>query len=526
VLARTVLALVAGLVLALAFEPVAAHHVIPLCVSVLVLTVHGLPARRAWLPGLAFGAGFMGLLHTWMSTSIGPDAYVGITLVETAFFPLLAVVTARLVRLPWWPVWTALAWVAVESVRIVWPFSGMPWGRLGYGVADTALAPALPYVGFAGVSFLAALLGTTLAWLLVGGWRRPRAALPAVAALGAALCLPLLVPWQPGVDRTATVAAVQGDVPGDGSDILLDHRQVTANHVEATVDLAADVAAGRAPEPDLVVWPENSTAVDPFDDVGVNRGLEEASRAIGVPLLVGAIVDAPDPDLVLNQGIVWEPGTGAADRYTKWHPVPFGEYIPFRELGVVRNFGRLREIPRDMVAGTRTTPLRAGEVRVADAICFDVAYDDGLHAQVREGGALVVVQTSNAMFIHTAQVLQQFEITRLRAIETGRAVTVASTNGISGIIAPDGSVLDSSDRRTRDVLVARVPLSSTVTPAVRMGAWPGRVAVVATLLALLATIGRPAVPYRRRGTTTTPADRPRGRPLVGAATTAESEGTT
>ena len=48
------------------------------------------------------------------------------------------------------------------------------------------------------------------------------------------------------------------------------------------------------------------------------------------------------------------------------------------------------------------------------------------------------MQTSNAMFINTAQIDQQFEISRLRAVETGRYVVVAAINGVSGIIAPDG----------------------------------------------------------------------------------------
>ena len=71
------------------------------------------------------------------------------------------------------------------------------------------------------------------------------------------------------------------------------------------------------------------------------------------------------------------------------------------------------------------------------------------------GGELVTVQTSNAMFIHTAQIDQQFEISRLRAVETGRYVVVAAINGVSGIVAPDGSVVASAAPRTQDVLVAR-----------------------------------------------------------------------
>ena len=177
-----------------------------------------------------------------------------------------------------------------------------------------------------------------------------------------------------------------------------------------------------------------------------------------MPVLVGAIVDA-GPRNVLNQGIVWDPETGAGDRYTKWHPVPYGEYIPFRRF-FSGNFGRLALIPRDMLSGTRTEPLTIAGVRVGDAICFDVAYDDGLYAQVENGAQMLAVQTSNATFIHTSQIDQQFAISRLRAIETGRYVVVAATNGVSGVIAPDGTVLDRAGTRTQDVLVERIGLDS------------------------------------------------------------------
>jgi apolipoprotein N-acyltransferase len=252
------------------------------------------------------------------------------------------------------------------------------------------------------------------------------------------------------------------------------------------------VAAGQVPAPDFVIWPENSTAVDPFRDAETNAGIEEAVEAIGVPVLVGAIVDA-GPRNVLNQGIVWDPETGAGDRYTKWHPVPYGEYIPFRRF-FSGNFGRLALIPRDMLSGTRTDPLTIAGVRVGDAICFDVAYDDVLYAQLENGAQMLSVQTSNATFIHTSQIDQQFAISRLRAIETGRYVVVAATNGVSGVIAPDGEVLDRAGTRTRDVLVERIGLDSQITPAVRLGAWTGRICAAAVVLGLLLEL----LAYRRK----------------------------
>jgi apolipoprotein N-acyltransferase len=490
VLLRTGAAFGAGVVLALAFEPVGASFLIPFAVAAYALLTRGLPVRRAWIPGLAFGVGFSYVLMFWMRV-VGWDAWLALSALEASFYGVLGAAVPVLARSRLWPLLLALAWVAMEYWRSNWPFGGMPWGRLAYATADTPWEKALPYVGNAGLGLLLALLGTSLAWVAVTPGRARLLPAAVAAAVLAAGLLPALAPYATDVEERRTVAVVQGDVPGNGDDILLDHRQVTQNHVDATTRLADEVAAGESPAPDFVLWPENSTAVDPFADVGVHADIETASAAIGVPILVGAMVDS-GPDHVLNQGIVWDPETGGGDRYTKRHPVPFGEYIPWRNV-FRSNFGRLALIPRDMLSGTRVEPLTVDGARVADAICFDVAYDDGIHAQLGEGAELLVVQTSNAMFIHTAQIDQQFEITRLRALETGRYVLVAATNGVSGVIAPDGTVLDRADPRTQAVLLEEIGLSTSLTPAVRIGPWADRACVAAALVALALGL----LPYRR-----------------------------
>ncbi|MGZ4445624.1 MAG: apolipoprotein N-acyltransferase [Nocardioides sp.] len=495
---RLLLASLAGVLTAAAFEPVAAAWLVPVGVAGFVLATRGLRARRAWLPGLVFGVAFYFPLIWWMR-AVGTDAWLALAGIESLFYGVLGSAVAVLGRQRWWPLGVAAAWTTMESVRSTWPFSGMPWGRLAFAAVDTPVQDTVAYAGSTGLGFLLALTGCLLAALVV---TRGRGRLVPVVALGvvlAALLLPALVPWRAQPEREVTVAAVQGNVPGAGDSILLDYRQVTRNHVDATVGLARAVAEGDRPRPDFVIWPENSTAVDPFLDTGTNTDIWTASRAIDVPILVGAVVDA-GPQHVLNQGIVWEPGVGAGDRYTKWHPVPYGEYIPFRGL-FSGNFGRLAIVSRDMLAGTRTEPLSIAGVRVADAICFDVAYDDGLYAQVRRGAEMVAVQTSNATFIHTDQIDQQFAISRLRAIETGRYLVVAATNGVSGIIAPDGRVLDRAEVRTQDVLDARVGLTTALTPAVRLGAWPSRVFTLGSSISLLAGL----LAYRRRRASTPPA---------------------
>ncbi|MCW2766145.1 MAG: apolipoprotein N-acyltransferase [Nocardioides sp.] len=492
VLLRSVLAVLCGVALALAFEPVAAWFLLPFAVAGFVLATRGLTARRGWIPGLAFGVGFYFVLTYWMR-SVGTDAWLGMASFEALFYAVLGSVSAALHRRRLWPLWIAAAWVTMESWRADWPFSGMPWGRLSFAVVDSPFQTALPYVGSTGVSLGLALLGALLAWLVVSHGRDRLAPVCALVGFGVLTTMTNVWSYDPHTVRDVTVAAVQGDVPGNGDNILLDYRQVTQNQVDATIALADRVASGEQPRPDFVLWPENSTAVDPFSDAITNAGIRAASEAIGVPILVGAIVDA-GPGHVLNQGIVWDPVTGAGERYTKRHPVVFGEYIPFRKFLDGLKIGRLTMVGRDMLSGTRKTPLTVGGVEVADSICFDVAYDDGIYEQVDRGAELLTVQTSNATFIHTDQIEQQFAMTRLRAVETGRWVVVASTNGLSGVIAPDGSVVATAEKRTQAVMDEQVGLSTGIPFGVRLGPWTGRACFALTCLGLLLGV----VPYRRR----------------------------
>jgi apolipoprotein N-acyltransferase len=116
--------------------------------------------------------------------------------------------------------------------------------------------------------------------------------------------------------------------------------------------------------------------------------------------------------------------------------------------------------------------LDVGPARLADVICFEVAYDGVVRKAVRAGGRLLVVQTNNATFGRSGETSQQLAMGRLRAVEHGRAVVVAATSGVSAVVAPDGHVMDRSRVFTRDLLVQSVPLRSTQTVATRLGALP------------------------------------------------------
>ena len=496
-LLRVLAAAVAGLAAGLGFAPFHLVLLLPLAVAMTTLACRGTSLRAGFGLGAVFGSVFMAVLLPWLQV-IAVYAWLPLAVVEGLFYALAGLVTAAVVRLWAWPVWTAAAWVAVELARASFPFGGFPWGRLAFAAEDTPLAPLFAYVGAGGVSFAVALLGTTLAWSLTRR-RQPVRATVGLAAAVVATGLAAVLPWWQGVpagSRDVRVAAVQGNVPGVGLEAFDRRRVVLDNHVSATRALARRVARGAAAAPQVVLWPENSSDIDPFSDPSARAQIAGAARAVKAPILMGTAVEDRAGTGWHNRAQVWSSSGRPVGYYDKEHPVPFGEYIPLRSV-LEPIVPALRQIPQDMVPGTRPGVLQVGPARVGVLMCFEVAYGDLVDAVVTQGAQMIVVPTNNATYTGTGQVEQQFAISRLRAIETGRYVVVASTNGISGMVAPDGTVVARAPERTRAVLEAGIPQLTALTPAVRLGGWPDR---GLTLLAGLATLAGLVLRRRRRGT--------------------------
>lgn len=482
VLTLVLLSVVAGALAALAFEPVGIGWLAPLAMALIWASLQRGSHRSASFLGLCFGATFSAILLWWLVESVGWVAWIALCAAVTAILTAAAVGLRAVGRLPLAPLWGAAVWVSVEALRASWPLGGMPWGQLGFAAVDTPWKSLLPYAGVSGTGFLTALAGFALAELYT---RRTAIEITLASVPVLAVGATAVSPYQVSIDGTTVVGAVQGGVPGDGTDLVAHHRQVTRNHLEATVELAARLRA-EGGELSLLIWPENATAVDPIRDTTARESIQRAAAAIDAPVLVGGIVDGPDELSAYNRGILWLPDGSRAGTYTKTHLVPFGEYIPWRSV-VGTWFARFEQIPRDMLPGRGEGPIDVDGILVANAICFDVAYEDVLADQVRRGASLAVVQTSNATFFGTSQPEQQFEITRARAAELDRTIVVASTNGVSGVVDADGSVRDRALTGITATLVAEVELRSGLTPAVRFQAARSAATFGAASLGLLAT---------------------------------------
>ncbi|GAB3442814.1 apolipoprotein N-acyltransferase [Streptomonospora sediminis] len=506
---RALAAAAAGLCQLFALAPFSLWWLGPVGAALLTIAVMGTRTRRAAWLGLLAGATLMVPLIRWQDV-FGVDVWLIIAAAECVYFAPMAAGIAWVAKLPGWPVWTAALWVLQEAVRARFPLGGFPWGKLAFAQPDT------PFAGYAALgsapltTFAVALAGALLLAAVLRLVRRPRAPLAATAGLAAGAvaltaagaALPALT--APAVDHTATVALVQGNVPGVGQMSVLGERmEVLRNHVEGVHRLAGRVDSGKAPQPDLVVLPENASDIDTYRDPAAADMITSAARDVGAPLLFGVTRYSDDATEREVRSVVWDPEDGPGEYYTKRYLVPFGEYIPYREV-FTRFVQRLDHVTSDALPGTEPGALKMGGTTVATAICFDVAFDRPVRESVAAGGQILAVPTNNANYNFTGQSEQQLDITRLRAVEHGRPAVVAATSGISAVVTAQGEVTYRSPEARPAVHVAELQAMSGLTPATRLGPLP-EAALCAVAAGAVAAAG---VAARRNGGGRTRRNRP------------------
>jgi apolipoprotein N-acyltransferase len=401
----------------------------------------------------------------------------------------------------------AVCFTAADTLRSHIPFGGFPWGRTGFSqavgpLANWAWVGGVPLVGLATVAAGALLTAAVGAALALAGERRVAQAAAAAAGAATLVALPVLFPLDTSAQSgTLKVGAVQGDVEVAATGLFARQREVLENHVDQTYALIEDPAVRRMGPLDVILWPENSTDIDPREDPQAAAAIDAAAEAADAPILVGAMDYLPQ-DRRYNQGVLWVAGKGVVDVYSKQHPAPFAEYMP------ARDFFRLFTSKVDLVGDEMLPGQEVGvidldarslgrTVALGDVICFEVAYDSVVGDAVRAGAEVVVVQTNNATFKNSEEATQQFAMTRLRAIEFGRATVQISTVGVSAAVAPDGSLITPLTGLMEPAhFAAELPLRTGLTPAARVGPAVGPVIMLAALLAWVAGVGAVLVARR------------------------------
>lgn len=339
-----------------------------------------------------------------------------------------------------------------ETLRLSWPFGGVPLASLGIAHADSPLAPLVAWTGVIGLCVVVMWIGFSQ--------RTFRAIAISLVLVGIATI------WDgtTSTGRTLDIAVVQGGGEQGTRAINTDPRDVFDKHLALTRELKPSA------QRDAVVWPENVINVSAtglfVDSVEYEELLAEAKR-LNVPFVVGITEDA-GADAFTNAQVVIDPTHGITSRYDKVRRVPFGEYMPMRSL--LSSVGAPTHlVPRDARAGDARGWIDIGDERAAVAISWEIFFGGRVNEGVVDGATFIINPTNGSSYTWTILQTQQIASSRLRAREQGRWVVQAAPTGFSAFINPDGKVLDRTAISESHLIERTISLRTGRTPYSLLG---------------------------------------------------------
>ncbi|WP_225924548.1 apolipoprotein N-acyltransferase [Pseudonocardia abyssalis] len=469
------LAVLAGGLWALGASPREWWPLLPLGAAVLTFALHDRTVRGRLLVGAVAGAVLYGTTLGWIG-GFALAGYLAIALVETLMLAvaLALVPTTRPVGI--WALPGAL--VLLEAAQTRFPFDGFPLPALVHSQLDGPFAWAAPLGGSLLVTACAATAGVALAALVLA--RRP-ARVVAAALVVAALPVAVGTLVDTTDSGTLDVAVVQGGGPRGLRAVFTDPQDTTDRQFAV-----AELISG---SPDLVVLPE--TVISVTGTVAGSAGdlrTAELARRLGASVVVGVVENQGTG--FRNAAVLWGPDGEILGRYEKEHRVPFGEYIPGREL-LERVTDLTALVPRDAIPGEGTALLDSPVGPLGVVISYEVLFADRVREAVTAGGEIVLVPTNAASYVTEDVPAIEVAGARMRALEFGRTVLQSAPTGSSVIVLPDGRVVEQSVLGDPALLRADVPLRTGLTPYARTGDLP--VLLLAALALLL-----PVLRGRRR----------------------------
>lgn len=448
-------------------------------------------------PGQAFRVGYLtGVLHylallRWVVGTI--HQYGGIPWVAgIAALALLALYLGLYVGVFAWGLcrwrrgglyvlfFAPVFWVALEYLRAR-ALTGFPWGLLGYTQANAlALVQVVDVTGVYGLSWLVAVVNAALALFVKrvverGSWHGAAAWGVPLLGLGMAGLL-VFGAFFYGTHRIAQVAVAQeraptlkvGVIQGNIDQAVKWDAAYQSATIETYLRLSGE-ALSRSP--DLVVWPETATPfyyLNPVDGRltrAVNRGLAqgEADWILGAP----AVERSQDGWRYFNRAYAVTAKGAVIGSYDKVHLVPFGEYIPFQDL--LFFVKRLVASAGNFSAGTKGEIIKGWDWQVGVQICFESIFPELSVASVRSGAGLLINLTNDAWFGRSGAPFQHFQMARMRAVETRRALARSANTGISGFVDPVGRVRGATPLYEEAWRVDALPVMSLSSLYVRFG---------------------------------------------------------
>ena len=427
--------------------------------------------QRASLIGWAFGLGWSVAGMHWLYIAMhrfgglaAPLAALAILLLGAymGLFAAFAMGVAAWLRRRWsLPVAAFLMlalpvlWGLSEWMR-GWVFTGFPWAASGYAHHASPLAGFAPLVGVYGIGMLVALGASCLAMLT------QRARWPAIGLLCALLAAGYglrAIDWTRPHGAPISVRLLQGNVAQG--------EKFETEHINGALTLYRDLIT--AAPADLIATPETAIVLFPQQlPPDYLPGLARFARDTGSSLLYG-IPLADSPTRITNSVAGLGP-SGQAYRFDKQHLVPFGEFVPRG----FRWFVDMMQIPLgDFHRGASIQPpFAVKDQLVLPNVCYEDAFGEEIAAQLRGAPrpATILFNASNlAWYGESVAIPQHLQISRMRALETGRPMLRATNSGATAVIDARGNVIASLPFYGRGALAARVQGMEGMTPYIRLG---------------------------------------------------------
>jgi apolipoprotein N-acyltransferase len=451
---------------------------IPIAFAIWWGSVHGRSLINYLTVSFSFSVVFWAIHVTWLM-AVGIDAYVLVVLVMSIIYGSVGFLLHAVRNLPVPFLWYTVIFIWLERVTESIPFGGFPWAKIAYASNG---APWVNLVSL-GSTELASFYVLLIASLLIpfAGFIVQKSLIPAIIFGIVIVALNLYVSGLSTDHKSNTsinVALIQGSVPRVGLLFNEQKRAVLDNHIKES-----EIFLQNNNNIDLISWPENAIDVDPFKDVQAKISISDFLSRTQKPLLAGAVFS--NINSFENSVVLFESSNLVlSDKYIKNYLVPFGEYIPFRNF-LEGRIARLSLISKDFQRGNRFNNITLNNVKISPIICYEVAWSDGLRQQILSGGEYISVHTNNATYAFTDQVQQQLQITRIRAIESGREAVVSATTGISAHIDRNGNILWKSDEFVPQSHLATVKTYRDITFAIKHGEIIKSLSVFIVLLPLL-----------------------------------------
>lgn len=457
---------------------------------------HGQPFRRGAALGAVSGVIYFGGTIYWTGAVVetfgGLPGVVALlcslalALYMAAYTAIAAGLVAAIVRrVGLGGLWLAPAvWVGAEFAR-GHVLGGFPWVPLGSAVVTLLpVAQLASVIGVYGLSGLLVSLATLVAVALTASGRtRVLSATTALALLAAVSVWGSLRVADGRLTREGTPITV-GLIQPNVSQQDKWNRALVGEIGRRFATLTRRAVADGA---EAVLWPESSTPYLFNEDPVEAEAVRALVRESGVPLLFGTDeVVRGSPDRFYNSAFVLDPTGAVAAVYRKMQLVPFGEYVPLRQL--LFFVSPLVEAVSDFAPGEGVTMLPLGEHMASTAICYEVVYPHLVREAVRNGAELLTTITNDAWYGDSSAPYQHFELASMRAIEQGRYLARAANTGISGVVDPYGRVVVATKVFEEAVVTAEVrflqsrTLYATIGDAVAMASLGLSLAVAAWLV--------------------------------------------